>query len=613
MNFIFIKKVQILLLILLVFSTSCSRTNNEEEIVGALPPVSNELKPISPTGDEDGDRIENSKDENMFLADVPTFDKKFAQSLKMEITKAVSGSSTYVVENNVDQGDFDFEYGVGNHDFKVKSDVMIAKVAKFTQVAKGVLRDIDFEKISYPKTRKGKHLKGLREFLNKGYDYDSEGNDLSITFKSTLKLLPSDSFEEVRDITLGVYYFNYETNKEVKVATKRIERIFARDNQESFSVTLENLPNRILIENYFKHGEFVSVKIEDFTIPKYETTYKEFMAGVYEKTIPVGITTPLYNYVKFVSTSRHNNSIGKIIRTIFGDDHKIEENTITQLGEFANNSKGGDSLGELRGHKKTGKWYVLTNNTQYELFKHSFKRGDKIVFNFAIDHNVGSQVERTASLIKLNVDSGEHFKEFDLGEISKNSKLNLMFTGIEYEREEPWSREFTVVNKFFSHQSGNNMYFSWYKCDWREQKRSDDIRKHPLNFDRDTKSKNLEHIQLVVDDKVFSLSHVLENAEGLSYEWFEDALMFSISDIDSFKESLELDSNKMKIRISTIKREIYTGYKKLRGEGPHTDARATFCNPSTMYQAKPDLRPVYHQVPSKAVIDVIGHLDNYYN
>lgn len=602
----------VLILSFLFLSIGCSRTG-EEEVVGPVTQVSNPLKPISPDGDEDGDRIPNSKDENMFLADVVELDKKIAQSYSMVLDKPVSGSASFTIEHNVDHGDFDFNYGVGNHDFKVKSDRMISKVAKFTSVARGVLRTIDYEKISYPKAKKGRHLKGLREYLAAGYEYDIEGNDLKVSFSSTITLVPTDNFEEIKDVVLGIYYFNYDTGKDVKVATTKVARTFARDNKEKFTVTLENLPNRILLENYFKHGEFLSVKVEDFTIPSMKTTNSEFMKGVYAKTIPVGITTPLYNRVKYVSTSRHNNTIVKIIQAIFREDYKIENNVITQLGEFVNNTKGGETLGDLRGHDKTGKWYLLTNKTKYEVFNHEFKAGDRIIFNFAIDNTVATQVERTSSMIKPKVESGEFYEEFDLGEISKNSKLSLLISGVTLKREDLFKREIPSGGRFFSHRSGNNVYYKAYMCYFREQRRSGNFLVDPLKFDRDDKSENLEHILLVSQDQSFNFKEILEKAEGISHEWVQDTLVFKIHNSEKLFESLQVEPSSLRIRVASIDRPGYVGSKRTHGKGPYTDQRALQCREDIIWGNFPEHRPKHIDHKHEVTVDLIGHLDTFYN
>jgi len=233
---------------------------------------------VDPDADSDGDFIKDKEEQefgrNALVADIPELQVRFLQNYRIETTfKKGEESKLFVIDTKVGVNDPDFKYRVGKIFIRDKSFQNAATIGKFSSHSWGDIENYDLTRIKYPEVAASFfHNEAL-----KNKQYLDEGNkieNISVALENSVKLSANKYFKSINNLEINFYYYDYETESYELLATKKVDRHFNAGVNETFEVVLDNLPRKLLEENYFKKGEFIISEINDYEIPDLNTTYK---------------------------------------------------------------------------------------------------------------------------------------------------------------------------------------------------------------------------------------------------------------------------------------------------------------------------------------------------
>ncbi|MBT5094670.1 MAG: hypothetical protein HOM21_10525, partial [Halobacteriovoraceae bacterium] len=393
-----------------------------------------ESTPSSPSGfsnsaDYDGDLISNgieiSSGSNPYLADIPSVSIDFSQDYKMELINSSNTETLFQVSNKKDEGDFDFSYRVGDRLFKDFSNREISKISQFENILYGSIPDTSFDYFDYPRLKTSLMLSDIHNFSGILNAPPIEGFNLNITLNTSIIISNDSPYKQIKDIVLSFHYLDLKKNRFIKINETTFKRTLTINNREYLKIAISKLPNRILYENYLLHGKFIVARIENYYIPDLNTDYKSLLKSVSAKTLPVAITTPLNTSLHYVSLK--HNTLTSILRSIYNDDFEISENALTRISQFTNNSADSTELRELRGHGKTGRWYILAHGPSNDIFNYHFKSGDRLILNFAIDHTKATGIKKVTTISHPKIDSDAAIAPtVTLGDVKRNSEVNIL-------------------------------------------------------------------------------------------------------------------------------------------------------------------------------------------
>jgi hypothetical protein len=192
-------------------------------------------------------------------------------------------------------------------------------------------------------------------------------------------------------------------------------------------VELESLPEDLIAENFLKRGELITAEIDDFEIPSLKTTHNKLMASVLEKTVPITVITPLETKVHYVTLTTGHNKLAHFLKSIYGDNFKIENNKLTQIEGLSNNLSSYTYLNELRAKTKEGKWFILFNGEiNDDVFQYEFKKGDKIVLNYMLGSELANQSYHQEIKSLNNISSELSKIDVEVGELAQNDELQII-------------------------------------------------------------------------------------------------------------------------------------------------------------------------------------------
>src|SRR5690606_7706274 len=132
-----------------------------------------------------------------------------------------------------------------------------ARVGRFSDHSWGEIQEADLTRVIYPDV--DTRFAGKNSLLTGKY-FDNAGvviDKVTIELENSVRLMPSSVYSSVKNLELNFYYFNYQTESYELLDTKIVERHFNRDVNETFTVTLENVPSDLVSQNYLKRGEFI--------------------------------------------------------------------------------------------------------------------------------------------------------------------------------------------------------------------------------------------------------------------------------------------------------------------------------------------------------------------
>ena len=601
-------KIWKVLVIVSVMSTGCSVKKGNDGGGGGNNLTKAEVgrEKLSPEGDIDGDLISNQDElergTSPYLGDFPRLNVHFLQNYTASLGDGSGGGTGWSVSNQSDQGDFDFKYRVGKLLIRKDSEKEMAKYVRFKNVHYGQIQDIDFTMVRYPLIEKKKFLSDVLSFsLNKS-SFDIDASNLTVTFENSIELETNHLFKEIRNLELNFYYYNHEKESYELVATELVDRSFQPGVKETFEVELSALPNRLILENYLKHGEFLITEVKNFEIPDLKTDYISLMKSMRAKSIPVIVNNPIDTYIYHVATGGGNDKLNHLLSTIFNKEYYIEENRLIQLGQFQNSTEEYTELRELRGKTKTGQWFIQTTELKNDLFSHRFTPKDKIVFTYGIDDYIAEQRSEVITTLYSDIHGDDGQREVALGNLSRNSKLKI------YLRPKKHFGNYIVKHDdIFQSQGcgGGNRVCRDFRCHYERREF------HVLNEDMDLRQNStsdfLTFLGILVNDHYISLKDVLAK-DGVSINWEEKDLVVTIDDIMGVFSSNEYrPDDVLKLKFISKKFNDFKGIKFISGTGRHGNF---MCGPQFI---KPEMRARNITYLKKASFTVSSSIENYFN
>lgn len=413
-----------LLLLLLALSTACSfkspegKGNPQTRSVDELKPE--ELKKI----DSDGDMISNY-DEKMngtdpFVADIPKVDVSFLQDYSIEVV--FEDETTFKIDTVVARDNPNFKYRVGDLFLKANSLNNAAKLGRFSGVSWGEIKQEDFSWVKYPNTDKEYYHSKVMEFVkNEGKKIKS----LTLELENTLRLQESSYFPSIDALEVNFYYYSHSKESYVLIHTEKIEKTFQGGVRENFAVTIENPPLELFEDSYLRRGEFIISEVKDFNCPDRKIKNSQILASVKNKSIPVYVSTPYKNEINYVALNDGGEKFITIMQKLYADKFAVVDEKLTQVEQFANNLPDFKYLYEVKENDKDGNWYVMTNKIKEHYLKQNFSTSDSITLSYITGKDLSVQKNETFFSLTEKVDSGENFNKYPLGNVTKNSNVDV--------------------------------------------------------------------------------------------------------------------------------------------------------------------------------------------
>lgn len=422
MNYILIP---ILLISSLLFSCGFNSGEDQQGVNGVEPVVTtNELEPNS---DYDGDLVNNQEEINLgrnpFIADLPEINFKFMRQFTLKSSeKTLIDSQRDIIAKKHD-------YMVGDYLIKELSQRATARFARFGGVVEGEFEEVDLTRIRYPKFSKNFLLEQNNRPL-------SDTGELGVSFTNTISLKRNRGYQKISNPTFNFHIFNYESGKYDLIGRKTVEKEIFEGVLEKFDISLDAIPSNVVLPNLYLKGEFLTAEIDDFEISELKTTYKSLLKSVKEKTVPVTVITPLDTKTYYVSLRKGHNQLGHFMKSLYGDNFKVQSGKLTQVGGFQNTLADIVELRSLKGETKKGKWFVLVNKAvNFNLFDYEFQKGDQIVLNYMTGDQLASFEREHGLSYAKNYESKLDYEDIELGEFALNDTfvLNLKPNHIRHE------------------------------------------------------------------------------------------------------------------------------------------------------------------------------------
>lgn len=383
-----------------------------------------EIKPADLSKmDTDGDRINDLEEKerglNPFVADIPELRVRFLQNYAIKVnwhvrtpdgTDHPESAWDFTIDTKVGHNDPDFKYRVGEILVRNKAFAEAARVGRFASHSWGEIQETDLTRVNYPDIDSRfsglNNLKTGQYFNNPNIAIDT----ITIDLENSVRLLPNSIYSSVKNLELNFYYFDYKTESYELLATKVIDRHFNRDVNETFTVTLENVPLNLVAENHLKKGEFIISEIKDFEVPETGIKYSELMKSVKEKAIQMVVNTPLETKSYFVAPYDKKNRFVDLMDKVFPKQYKIEGDEIKKVGQFENNLPNYTHLKEVKDEDKKGKWFIHTDRLTRTYLDHEFKNGDAIILSYLSGKDLAEQSSEKVNSLRF---SARHKKQKD--------------------------------------------------------------------------------------------------------------------------------------------------------------------------------------------------------
>lgn len=374
--------------------------------------------------DSDGDLVNDQEEINKgrspYVADIPKVKVNFLQNYNIKQT--YEDQTIFEIDTRTAKDDPDFKYRVGELFLKENSINNAAKLGRFSGVTWGNIRQEDYSWVKYPEIDEKFYFSKRAEYKNFKKKKLSESQ---ITLENTLKLVDSPYFNSIESLELNFYYYSYSKETYIQLHTQKIEQTFQSGVREDFVITITNPPKELLDDTYMRHGEFIISEVKDFYIPDLKMTYRELLASVKAKTVPVYKTSPFENDLNYVAVSKDGDSLINVLSHLYSEKFEIQEDKLSRLEQFSNNLPSFKYLHELKAEDKSGQWFVMTNPLKQHYLKHKFKNKDSITLSFIMGSDLAKREAEVIPSFRNSVYSGSKDKTLPLGNITKNSKLSL--------------------------------------------------------------------------------------------------------------------------------------------------------------------------------------------
>lgn len=535
------------------------KKNNESQSYEEIKPE--DLSKMDTDGDRISDLEEKERGLNPFVADIPVLRTRFLQNYSIKVNWHVrtpdgvdhtDSAWDFTIDTRVGRNDPDFKYRVGEILVRNKAFQEASRIGRFSSHSWGDIQESDLTRVIYPDvdTRfAGKNnLKTGQYFDNPNVIIDK----VTVELENTVKLEASSLYSSVKNLELNFYYFDYETEAYELLATKVVERHFNRDVNETFSVTLENVPVDLISQNYLKKGEFIISEVKDFEIPDLGIKYSEMMKTVKSKTIQMVLNTPLETINSFVAPFKNKNRFSDLMENKFPGQFKIEDDKLTKVTQFENNLTDYTHLKEVKGEDKKGKWFVLTDRLTRTYLDHEYRPGESIILSYVTGKELSEQTSEKVNSLRFAASGNDDFEIYPLGNVSPNSVVDFQLsTG---------KRTGEGVDKVEDHpvsggDCGSNCHIWQYTCHFKFN--TFKTRNEGYEFKKDL-TEELSQIYVIINGEEFSLKKLVEEKKVEVY-WQDQNAHFRISDISKIKEIFEANENVISLKIVTLTETTHDG------------------------------------------------------
>jgi hypothetical protein len=463
-----------------------------------------ELKQLDSDGDfvNDYDEIQSGRDR--LIAELPELNISFLQNYKIDIK--FKDDSVYTIDTSVRRDNPDFKYRVGNLYLKEHSLDSAARIGKYSGITWGKIKQEDFSMVKYPEIDKTYfHSKVLEfeSFKNK------EIKEISIELDNNLKLTDKGHFDQIQDLELNFYYKDHKKDDLVQIHTAKIEKTFQTGIRENLSIIITNPPKELVLDSFLRRGEFILSEVKDFYIPSLKTKYSTLLKSIKSKSVSVYKTTPLENELRYVAVSNNGSKLTEILNILFDDKYRLENQKLVQVEQFTNNLSEFEYLHELKNSDKEGKWFVMTNKLRKHYLKHDFVIGDSITLSYITGNELSQRNEETFFSLNTNAFSGLNSKQFELGNITKNSKLELLISPklIEGPKVDQKTGSFRYAPPRCRNCTGGNwgiaIEFNINKVNFVSD-----------SFEFNSTEQFINQIELLINNTVIDLKELIESGDG---------------------------------------------------------------------------------------------------
>lgn len=535
-------KYYFLLFVLPLLFASCSFKSSEEG--GPSLQQSTSGFQIDPNGDSDGDKVidkeEVSLGRNPFIADIPELKVNFLQNYKIEGSAKKTGSETseaFVIDTKVNSDNPDFQYRVGKLFIRDLASKLSATVGKFSGHSSGNITPNDLSWIKYPDIDPifySSEVLGKKKYF--GTDYNLES--ITVTVENSIRLKQYASFKEIKNLELNFYYYNYEKESYELLATQVVDRHFQAGVNEVFEVKLENIPRKLLEENFLKRGEFIISEIKDFDVPELGIKYSELLSSVKSKCIPVSFNTPLEATVSYVTAIGDGVGLQTILTTLFDKNFEVREDELERIGQFTNNLPTFMYLKEVQDKDKLGKWFVLTNPIREHFLDHKFTPSDFLAISYLTGKELASQSDEKTNAYLSEATGGKDSMIYPLGIVGSNSKLDVQISPVR-----TWGIKVKTYTEHFSQHNPMDM-----DCDfsiWIPQSYDTG-----LVLSKDLGGE-LEKMELMINQEVYSLKDLVSK-KLVDVRWMKENLHLTIHDVTKIQDLSPTEDNVLALKLTTF-------------------------------------------------------------
>jgi len=379
-----------------------------------------ELKKLDSDGDLISDYDELQRGLEPYIANIPTLDVNFLQDYSIKVEFA--DDSQFVIDTKIARDDPDFKYRVGALFLRENSLNNAAQFGRFSGVSWGEIKQHDFSWVKYPEIDK-------EYYFNKRQEYSkvnrSQIKSTTITLENSIRLSDFSIYKTIDQVELNFYYYSFTKEAYVQVHSEKLERTFQSGVRENFEIVINNPPQELLENTYFRHGEFIISEVKDFYIPELKMKNSQLLSSVRAKTIPVYLTTPLKNELNFVAVKPEGEKFITLMSKLYPEKFELSENKLIRVEQFSSSLPSFTYLHEVQNEDKSGNWFVMTNKLKEHYLNHNFTGSDSITLSYITGNELAQRQREQVYFYRTALNSSIDGKIYPLGTITHNSQLNL--------------------------------------------------------------------------------------------------------------------------------------------------------------------------------------------
>ena len=255
---------------------------------------------------------------------------------------------------------------------------------------------------------------------------------IGFSYFAEITLSPNEYFGSIKNLKIKFSYFDYKNSKYVDLDTIIIKDTFESGIPKIHRNQIRHLPTDLILNNYYKRGEFIISEIVDFEIPKLKTTYQKLLSNIIKKSIPVVYSDPQRDTVYYVALEGRKKKLNEIIGNIFGTQFAIDNNKLIQIDGLSNNLDSYSQLIDLSTNSRDGQWYVITTPIFGNVVSHEFETNDAIGLHYVTGDILASQIKNRQSVTKVFYAHLNNTDQLYLEKVGTNSELYIRLDGKRY-------------------------------------------------------------------------------------------------------------------------------------------------------------------------------------